>query len=261
MGEAWLASPDGQDALRRIAAYIPGRTDSAPQLLGAIVDGPHGRAGKMTVQLLSSDRKTTFQKVKYQSDCIGDPSEQASLDARLSELLTATASNVAEEAQVACRVPRRCICVLGAAHKIAVRQSTRIIHMISKATRKQTSTQNIFAISQCQFVQRTEGENHGRKKRRFHCTSAGERAQSQGCQSRRRSPHAICIVALCSHGRPAPHAGIPNLGAAYRRRLRDRGRKLAAAPHPRCIPRTHRSRECDLQRPVLELVDGDAHLA
>ena len=35
MGEAWLASPDGQDALRRIAAYNPGRATPGRNTLAA----------------------------------------------------------------------------------------------------------------------------------------------------------------------------------------------------------------------------------
>ena len=35
MGEAWLASPDGQDALRRIAAYNPGRATPGRSTLAA----------------------------------------------------------------------------------------------------------------------------------------------------------------------------------------------------------------------------------
>ena len=85
---------------RKWAKFRMGRKANAPQLLGAILDGPSGRFGKMNVQLLSNDRKTTFQKVKYLSDCIGDPFEQLSLDAKLSELLAASTSKIANEAHV-----------------------------------------------------------------------------------------------------------------------------------------------------------------
>ena len=35
MGEAWLTSPDGQEALRRIAAYDPGRATPGRSTLAA----------------------------------------------------------------------------------------------------------------------------------------------------------------------------------------------------------------------------------
>ena len=54
----------------------------------------------MSVQFLNNDRKTTFQKVKYLSDRIGDSFEQPALDAKLADLLTASSSDTADDVKV-----------------------------------------------------------------------------------------------------------------------------------------------------------------
>ena len=77
---------DAPAAPLKWAMYRMGRKADAFKLPGTVIEGPTGRAGKVTVELLARNKQSFSTKTKFASDQVGDFFEQPSLDAQLAKL-------------------------------------------------------------------------------------------------------------------------------------------------------------------------------